>query len=220
MTEGRISFCTTCGTKIAGAANFCRRCGTPVRRESSSASVPEAIRREAEVPRHAYTVVAQLGGIAGAAVAVPWQTIVAGETPDLTAMLARVATPGARALAQRSLKKPGLALAATTILDLFVVGVSGGAAALVGALPRVLAGGTTAALSLVTGSRGGPLRTVTGVVSMVTALIQVVSLSITLIAGLSSGAPLFSTLSMVVAIASSFAMAVRTALLALRRRSS
>jgi hypothetical protein len=153
------------------------------------------------------------------AASLPWQTIVAGETPDLRGMLSRVAMPGARTLVQRSLKKPGLAMAVTTVLDLIVAGLSGGGGALAGALPRVLAGGATALLSLVTGSKGGALRSVTGFVSLGTALVQAVSLVLTLVNGVRTGMPFISTLSMVVAIASALTMAVKTASVALRRRS-
>jgi hypothetical protein len=127
--------------------------------------------------------------------------------------------PGARTLVQRSLKKPGLAMAVTTVLDLIVAGLSGGGGALAGALPRVLAGGATALLSLVTGSKGGALRSVTGFVSLGTALVQAVSLVLTLVNGVRTGMPFISTLSMVVAIASALTMAVKTASVALRRRS-
>ena len=153
------------------------------------------------------------------AATLPWQTIVAGETPDLRAMLSRVAVPGARTLVQRSLKRPGLAMAVTTALDLIVAGLSGGSSALIGALPRVLAGGTTALLSLITGSKGGALRSITGVVSLGTALVQVVSLGITLIGGVRTGMPVLSLLSMAVAMASALTMALKTASVALRRRS-
>lgn len=153
------------------------------------------------------------------ATSLPWQTIVAGETPDLRVMLSRVAAPGAHTLVQRSLKKPGLAMAVTTALDLVVAGLSGGTGALLGALPRVLAGGATALLSLVTGSKGGTLRSVTGFVSLGTALVQVVSLGITLIGAVRTGMPALSMLSMAVAMTSALTMAMKTASVALRRRS-
>ena len=172
-----------------------------------------------QTARQAYGAVAQVASVAGMAASLPWQTIVAGETPDLRAMLSRVAVPGARTLVQRSLKKPGLAMAVTTALDLVVAGLSVGTSALLGALPRVIAGGTTALLSLITGSKGGALRSITGCVSLGTALVQVVSLVLTLASGIRTGMPLLSTLSMMIAIASSLTMAVKTASVALRRRS-
>ncbi len=153
------------------------------------------------------------------AAVLPWQTIVAGETPDLRAMLSRVAMPGARTLAQRSLRKPGLSMAITTALDVLVAGVSGGPGALVGAIPRAVGGGLTSVLSLATGTKGGALRGLTGIVSLGTALVQVVSLGATLIGGFRDGTSILALVPMVIAMASALTMAVKTASVALRRRS-
>jgi hypothetical protein len=209
MNQSHRGFCTACGAGFVGDEAFCTKCGAP--RQQAGAA--------AQTARQAYGAVAQVAAVGGMAASLPWQTIVAGETPDLRGMLSRVAMPGARTLAQRSLKKPGLAMAITTALDLFVAGVSGGPGALVGALPRAFAGGTTALLSLITGTKGGALRTVTGVVSLGAALVQVISLLLTLVSGLRGGAPVLSTLSMAVAITSTLTMSVKTASVALRRRS-
>ncbi|MHB1135379.1 MAG: hypothetical protein ACYCXR_03050 [Coriobacteriia bacterium] len=220
MDTARVGFCTSCGARFTGDEAFCTTCGAP--RGVAPAPAPTLTQQAghaAQTARQAYGAVAQVAGVAGMAAGLPWQTIVAGETPDLRAMFSRVAVPGARTLVQRSLKKPGLAMAVTTTLDLIVAGLSGGSSALLGALPRVLAGGTTALLSLITGSKGGALRSITGFVSLGTALVQVVSLSITLIGGVRSGMPALSMLSMAVAMASALTMAVKTASVALRRRS-
>lgn len=223
MGTGRGQFCTSCGSTFTGGESYCTKCGAP-REPTPGASAPvptltQQAGHAAQNARQTYGAVAQVAGVAGMAAGLPWQTIVAGETPDLRAMFSRVAMPGARTLVQRSLKKPGLAMAVTTALDLLVAGLSGGSGALVGALPRVLAGGTTAFLSLITGSRGGALRSVTGFVSLGTALVQVVSLGLTLIGGVRSGMPALSMLSMAVAMASALTMAIKTASVALRRRS-
>lgn len=222
MTSGNGGFCTACGARFTGDERFCTRCGA-VREQAPAAAQTPTFAQQAghatQTARQAYGAVAQVAGAAGMAASLPWQTIVAGETPDLRAMLSHVAMPGARTLAQRSLRKPGLAMAVTVALDLIVAGLSGGGSALVGALPRVLAGGTTALLSLITGSKGGALRSVTGFVSLGTALVQVISLLLTLLSGLRGGMPLLSTLSMVVAMASALVMALKTASVALRRRS-
>lgn len=220
MDTARVGFCTSCGTRFSGDEAFCTSCGAP--RGTAPAPAPTLTQQAghaAQTARQAYGAVAQVAGAAGMAAGLPWQTIVAGEAPDLRSMLSRVAVPGARTLVQRSLKKPGLAMAVTTALDLIVAGLSGGTGALVGALPRVLAGGTTALLSLITGSRGGALRSITGFVSLGTALVQLGSLGITLVGGVRSGMPILSMLSMAVAMTSALTMAVKTASVALRRRS-
>jgi len=149
----------------------------------------------------------------------PWQTIVAGETPDLRAMLASAVAPTARKVVQSSLRKPGLSLAATTALDLVVVALSGGSSAVTAAIPRILAGALTATLSLITGSKGGALRTVTGLLAVVTVLVQTGSLLVTLVGGVLGGAPLLALVPMAIATASALTMAVKTASMALRRRS-
>lgn len=153
------------------------------------------------------------------ATAVPWQTIVGDERPDIRALLSGAAVPVARQALQRSLRKPGLAMAVTTILDIVVAALTGGLSAVAGVLPRALAGGLTSLLSLITGGKGGMLRTLTGIASLVTALIQVVSLGLTLIAGLRTGTSLLTLAPMVVAILSALTMALKTASVALRRRS-
>ena len=218
MNQSHGGFCTACGARFIGDESFCTKCGA-ARQQAPAPTLVQQAGTAAQTARHAYGAVAQVAGAAGMAASLPWQTIVVGETPDLRAMLSRVAIPGARTVAQRSLKKPGLAMAVTVALDLIVAGLSGGGSALVGALPRVLAGGATALLSLVTGSKGGALRSITGFVSLGTALVQVISLLLTLLSGLRGGMPLLSTLSMVVAIASALTMTIKTASVALRRRS-
>ena len=221
MDTAREEFCTSCGARFIGNEAFCTRCGAPRQTPASAraASPVQQAGQAVQTARQAYGAVAQVAGVAGMAAGLPWQTIVAGETPDLRGMLSGVAVPGARTLMQRSLKKPGLAMAVTTALDLAVAGLSGGGSAIAGALPRVLAGGTTALLSLITGLKGGAFRSVTGFVSIGTALVQVVSLGVTLVGGVRSGIPVLSMLSMMIAIASALTMAVKTASMALRRRS-
>lgn len=221
MTQDHVEYCTRCGTPIANNERFCTRCGAP-REVPVTAQAPTLAQQTGQAAASAsqtYGVVARAASAAGMAASLPWQTLAVGETPDLRAMLSRVAMPGARTLVQSSLEKPGLAMAVTATLDLVVAGISGGTGALVGALPRALAGGTTALLSLVTGSKSGALRSITGFVSLGTALVQVVSLVLTLIAGVRSGTSALSLVPMAIAITSALTMAVKTASVALRRRS-
>jgi hypothetical protein len=134
-------------------------------------------------------------------------------------MLAAAASPAARSVVQASLRSPGVSLAVTTTLDLVVAGLSGGAGALTAALPRAVAGGVSALLAIVTGRKGGAMRTVTGIVSLVTALVQAGSLLVTLIGGLLGGASLLTVAPMALATGSALTMAVKTASVALRRPS-
>ncbi len=153
------------------------------------------------------------------ATGLPWQTIIAGQVPDLSSMLARVAIPTAQKVVNRSLRRPGLALAVTTVLDLFVAGITGGGTAVSAAIPRVIGGGATALLSMITGKKGGALRGLTGIVSLLTALVQVFSLLVTFVSGLRDGASLTTLAPMAIATGSATVMALKTASVALRRRS-
>jgi hypothetical protein len=222
-------FCNQCGTPFVEAAAFCSKCGAsrPAITAASTAPPGGAVASTA-TPAAAATFAAPvfsaatIGGLAGAgalATALPWQTIVAGETPDLRAMLAAAASPAARSVVQASLRSPGVSLAVTTTLDLVVAGLSGGAGALTAALPRAVAGGVSALLAIVTGRKGGAMRTVTGIVSLVTALVQAGSLLVTLIGGLLGGASLLTVAPMALATGSALTMAVKTASVALRRPS-
>ncbi len=213
MAEGSAVFCTRCGARFVGSDRFCRSCGEP--RQAVSANPEPASSRPVSVGAVMQTV----APAASMAAMLPWQTVIAGETPDLRAMLASVVAPAAHKVVKSSLRKPGLSLAATTALDLIVAVLSGGASALAAAIPRVVAGAVTALLALITGSKGGGLRTFTGVVALVTALVQAGSLVATLIGGVRGGAPLMTLVPMGVATASALTMAVKTASVALRRRS-
>lgn len=222
MMAGPANFCTACGARLIEGAAFCTSCGAARATIAPKPGAPAPASRPAAAPAPvaASSVAPAFGTVAaaaGMATAVPWQTIVGDERADISALLAGAAAP-ARQVLQRSLRRPGLSLAATSVLDLLVAALTGGMGAVAGALPRVLAAGVTSVLSLITGSKGGALRTVTGLASLATALIQVVSLGVTLIAGVRTGASLFTLAPMVVAIGSVLTMAVKTASVALRRR--
>ncbi len=217
---GTASYCIGCGAPLGVDEAFCEDCGRP--------------RAVVGAPTTASTFVADAGaaiskatagyqaaaGVAGVATALPWKTIVGAEQLDVRSFLSTSALPTARRAVQRaSLRKPGLSLAATAVLDLFVAAVSGGSGALGAAIPRLLMGGLTSLLSLITGSKSGALRSVTGVVSLLTALVQVVSLVVALIGGLLDGTSLLALAPMAIAAISALVMAVKTASVALRKGS-
>ena len=156
-----------------------------------------------------------LAGALTAGAGLPWQTIVGNQAPDLKALLARTGAPLAQQAVRRSLRNPGLALLVTTALDLFVVWVTAGPVAVEEAFPRVAAGAATALLSLLVGSRGGPLRGLAGLSSVVTAGLQVASLASALMAALDTG-DVVAVAPMALAMASALTTAVRTAAVAFR----
>ena len=108
-------------------------------------------------------------------------------------------------------------LAFTVAIGVAVALLTGGSSALVSALPRLLIGAVASILSIVTGSRTGPLRTITGIVSAVTALVALVSLGVTLYQGIAGDEALLALLPTAIAVASSLLAAVKTTLVALRR---
>ena len=229
--ETQARFCNACGAPFAEGQTFCTKCGSQrasvtMRDEAQAAgAVPAQAAAPAFVAqasaatataRTAYGTVAQAAGAAGMAVSLPWQTIVAGQQPDIRAFLSAAALPAAHQAVRASLKRPGIAMAITTTLDLVVAGITGGTGALVAAIPRVLLGGATALFSLITGSKGGPLRKLTGAISAVTAVVQLGYTGWTLVGGLVGGTPVLTLLPMVIAMTSSLVMAVKTVLLAFR----
>lgn len=156
-----------------------------------------------------------MAGVLTAGAGLPWQTIVGDQAPDLKALLARTGAPLAQRAVRRSLRNPGLALLVTTALDLFVVWVTAGPVAVEEAFPRVAAGAATALLSLLVGSRGGPLRGLAGLSSVVTAGLQVASLASALMAALDTG-DVVAVAPMALAMASALTTAVKTAAVAFR----
>ena len=160
---------------------------------------------------------AMAAGLGGLAPALPWRTSYGGSLPDVRNLVMQAALPAAQRAVGASLRRPGLALAVTTVMDLLATLAVGGADALPAALPRLLAAAVTVVLSLITGAKRGPLRTVTGVVSVVTGLIQLTFAGWALIQGLGDGESWLTILPPVIAMLSSLAMTVKTAIVALRR---
>ena len=183
---------------------------TPPPRRSAATTATAAATATATVGR-----ATSLAGALTAGAGLPWQTIVGSQAPDLKALLARTGAPLAQQAVRRSLRNPGLALLVTTALDLFVVWVTAGPVAVEEAFPRVAAGAATALLSLLVGSRGGPLRGLAGLSSVVTAGLQVASLGSALLAALDTG-DVVAVAPMALAMASALTTAVKTAAVAFR----
>ncbi|MBN1631264.1 MAG: zinc ribbon domain-containing protein [Thermoleophilia bacterium] len=197
------SYCVKCGSPLNAEQAFCAACGTSRDQARSLAS------------RSAQGIVAQAAGLAGAGFALPWHTLAGAGRPDIGALLSAAALPGAQQAIRASLKRPGLALAATTVLDVAVAVITGGTSALYKALPRLVLGGATSVLSLVTGAKGGGIRKATGIVGGVTALAQLGFVAYTLISG-AGDVSAWVLVPQVVAMVSSFVMAVKTTFVALR----
>ncbi len=145
----------------------------------------------------------------------PWQTVVGEQPVDVEALAVAAGMPAGRALLRRSLRRPGLALAATTVLDLVVVAVSG-TGLVASAVPRTLLGLTASGLAIATGRRAGALRRLAGFVSVATAAVQVATAAMGL-GQLPPGTGALTVASMIVATASATVMAIRTAVDALAR---
>jgi hypothetical protein len=223
MSDGYVGFCTKCGTRFEGAELFCTKCGAPRERTAAPASAPapgptlvQQAGRAAATAQRAYGAVAQVAGVAGMGAALPWQTVAGSQQADVRAFLSAAAMPVAHGAIRASLKRPGLAMAVTTTLDLAVSGITRGWPGVPAAIPRFLLGGATALFSLITGSKGGPLRKLTGAVSGVTAVVQLSFTGYTLIAGALGGTSALVLIPQVIAMLSSLVLAVRTMASALK----
>lgn len=206
--------CPACGATSPPDARSCVRCGARLVRPVP-APPPRATPPQAALASQA------LAGVSRAATLAPgaWQTVVGAQPPDLRAFLTQAGTPlvrgAATAALRRSVRRPGIALALTTVLDLVIVAVTGGD--LGSALPRALGGLVSSGLAMATGPRGGTLRALSGTTSLVTTLLGVVAAVSALRSGLDSGASLLSLAPNLIGIASMAIMALKTAVVAFRR---
>jgi len=206
LTGTAARFCKACGARYASeSAAFCKMCGA-ARPEAGAAALPTAA-----------GIAGAVTAAGGLAAALPWRTIHAGEALDVGAFLAAVAPGAASKVVARSLKRPAIVLAFTVVTGVAVALLTGGTPALVSALPQVLTGTVAAVLALATGSKTGPLRAVTGVVSVVAALVALVSVGATLYQGIAGGDSFPSLLPSAVAAAAAVVAAAKTSLVALRR---
>ena len=208
--------CSACGAPQPPNARSCVRCGTAL-----PPPVPAPPGPPPPAPPRAAQATQSLTGVSQVATMLPgaWQTVVGAQTPDLRAFLARAGAPlvqgAAAAVLRRSVRRPGIALALTTALDVVIVAVTGGSVA--ATLPRTLAGLVSSVLAMATGRKGGALRALSGAMSLVTTLLGVVTAFSALRSGLDSGASLLALAPSAVGAASMVTMAVKTASVAFRR---
>jgi hypothetical protein len=210
VTGDTQSYCTACGSAVSADALFCAQCGAP--RQAAPPATPGAA--------HAFPVlpVAEQGvALAGIGVSLPWQRLTADERPSPRDWVAAGALPSAQWAAGLSLKRPGLALAAATLLDFAVAIITGGASGLYEALPRLIFGGVTAGLAVAAGSKRGRLRLTSGVLAIITALVQFAFAVNHLVAGLDAGTSGWAIASQLVVAVSTLLAASKTASVAFRR---
>ena len=157
VTGDTQSYCTACGSAVNADALFCAQCGAP-RQAAAPPATPGAAHAFPVVP-----VAEQAVALTGIGVSLPWQRLTADERPSPRDWVAAGALPSAQWAAGLSLKRPGLALAAATLLDFAVAIITGGASGLYEALPRLIFGGVTAGLAVAADSKRGRLRVASGV---------------------------------------------------------
>ncbi len=143
---------------------------------------------------------------------IPWLTVVGNQPADVGSLLAAAS----RNAPLPSLRRSGVAVGLTAALDVLVTMQTGGSLAL--AAPRLVLGALTAVLSLATGTRGGWLRTASGLLGVLTAIAQGAFLAWSLVDALRSGTTLLGLVPVLVTTAAALVAAGRTAALALRRR--
>lgn len=230
-------FCTACGGSFPESARFCPRCGAArgaTGPGNGATGVTTGVVAPAPgaggIPGQAATT--SVGGAfrtaqtaasyAGMAAGMPWQTVVAGERPDLGAFLKQagmpVGTTIARRVIQRSVRKPALALLFTTLLDALVTVISGQPAALSALGMRVLSGSLTGFVGLIVGKRQGRFgRGLLAVGSVVTAALQLYNAGSMLLAAVTAQSGFLSLLPGLISTASVIVVATKTLLMAVRR---
>jgi hypothetical protein len=227
--ETAARYCKHCGTAFGeDSARFCKKCGAARQEPVGSppaADLPAAARTVAIDPAvtaaraasgRVAGVATRVAGGGSLAASLPWQTIGAGEPIDASVFLRGAAPTAARALS-RSLRRPGLILAFTVAMSFAVALLTGGTDALVSALPQLLAGAAASVLALLARGDAGRLRSAAGVVSVVAAIVSLVSVGVGLARAIDGGEGLVAILPLTIAMASSALAAGKTALVALRR---
>jgi hypothetical protein len=213
-------FCIKCGSPLDPAARFCMKCGMP-RADVGSADGgsrggdPAFAANPAVIARQAASAAGMATSMAGA-VSLPWQTIVAGETPDIRRLVVAGA-PIAQGAVRSSLRSPAIALLVTTLLDVAVALVAGQPAALKLVGLRAAMGIGTAVLGMVVGSRAGRLRQLTGLASALTGLVQTGSILFMMFSSAVSPTGLLGLVPSLVTQLSALVMMVKTAAVSLKR---
>ncbi len=217
MTQPTARFCVTCGEQFADQARFCRSCGTP-RTATPTQERGDSVAATGGAMRTAQTAAAY----AGRAGALPWQTVVAGQAPDLGALLSHAGLPLRTNIVQtvvrRSVRKPALAMLFTTLLDTLIALISGQPAAVSALVMRFVTGSGTGFLGLIVGKRAGFGRSLVGIGSGVTAALQLYSVGSMLLASLQADAGFLSMLPSLVSTVSVIVVAVKMLLMAFRRQ--
>jgi hypothetical protein len=210
VTGDTQSYCTACGSAVGADSLFCAQCGAP--RHAAAPPTTPATRTIPVLP-----VAEQAVALAGIGVSLPWQRLTASERPSPRDWVTAGALPSAQWAAGLSLKRPGLALAAATLLDFAVAIITGGASGLYEALPRLIFGGVTSGLALAADSKRGRLRLTSGALAIVTALVQFGFAVNHLVAGLDAGTSGWVIASQLVVAVSTLLAAGKTASVAFRR---
>jgi hypothetical protein len=225
----QATFCIKCGSPLDPAAHFCTKCGTPradvgqadeaadfgAPVTAGSGGGPTFAANPAAIARQVASAAGMATSMAGA-VSLPWQTIVAGETPDIQKLVVAGA-PIAQGAVRASLRRPAIALLVTTLLDVAVALVSGQPAALKLVGLRAAMGVGTAVLGMVVGSKAGRLRQLTGFASALTGLVQTGSILFMMFSRASSPTGWLGLVPSLVTQLSALAMMVKTAVVSLKR---
>lgn len=217
-------FCTKCGTPLAAGARFCTKCGAPAPEATAQPSdAPAGATAAAPHPTSVAATIAtartaaSYAGTVASVGSLGWQTVVKGQSPDMTQFLTRAGVPVAQQVVRRSIRRPAVALIITTLLDTFVAWVSGQPAALAAAGMRLAMGVGTGVLGIFVGKRGGFFRTVVGIGSVITTALQGYNAVAVLLAAIARQAPLLQLIPSIVSTASVIFVAVRMAITTFRR---
>ncbi len=210
-------YCTSCGSALRDNAAFCSVCGAAARKAPVANAGPDAPPPRGITPASASIAgtVATISSMSGAVAALPWQTITTGEPVNVRAMLS-AGSPLLQSAIRSSIRRPAIALLLTSLLDLAVALLSGQPAALRMVGIRVGMAAATSVVGIMAAGRGGALLKVTGWMSVLSAVVGLVSLLVTLWVGLANPVSILPLLPSLVSQAASLFLLLKTALIGLR----
>jgi hypothetical protein len=151
------------------------------------------------------------------AASVPWQTIGAGQAPEPSQILAAAAPIIAQMRPRTNLRWPAIGIFVTVIMDVVTTLVLGGPVSLPALALRAGTGVLTSALGGIVGKDSGGLRKITGAMSIVYGVVQLVTLGMAAWAAISTPVQLLALVPSIVVVLSSLVLSATTAVGALRK---
>ena len=211
------TYCTACGASVVEGRRFCSACGADVAGAGTAAAPAAAQPAAAPSWQGAAATVSRTAQYASLATSLPWQTIGAGQAPEPSAILTAAAPIIAQMRPKSNLRWPAIGIFVTVIVDVVTTLLLGGPVSLPALALRTGTGVVTSALGGIVGKDSGTLRKLTGAMSIIYGVVQLVTLGTAAWAALSTPVQLLTLLPSIVVVLSSLALSAMTAIGALRK---